>query len=193
MPGVFVCGGGFIKIMTQELAMLAAHGVLPPCPLAPALKYPGTLEGLDLFVSINTAPFEEVALGADIYCLYPGDLLDVCVFSSFGTFTGIPVSFYALFASFVPTVLPCPLIPGGPVFPGLQINLASFAVPLFVDGASTPIPGFPVLFPAAGACQGYVYPGGLGGTTVIMQGLVGTPIAVNGIFAGTNGCAFVLN
>lgn len=141
-------------------------GALPLCP--------GTGEDLITAYSLNLGPNIAVGGGTDVLALAAGDLLQLTHTSPGGTFIGI--GNVLVIGSTLPTGSAFPV-----VFPGLCINLATaFGVVITVGGA-------PATLGPAGLTYAFVYSGASPGTSMMIQGVVATGAAANGIFASTDG------
>lgn len=144
------------------------------------LTYPGSGEDVSLATGIGGTPVTTGA-GNDVKPATGGQLIEIEVSSPQGGFNMMP---YWVFAqAFNTGSTPIPQIPG------LYFNLRG---PLFALVGSTGSPlGDPVIAPS-GSSTYLVAPGGLAGTSVILQALVVTPGAANGLFAISDGHEIVL-
>ena len=136
------------------------------------LEYPGTSEDLELLTGSHAAP--SGGAEGDVLFVEGGDPLQVDLLSPGGTFNGGPVYLWA--APFF-TGLP----PSGP-FPGLHLGTG-----FIVQVVGHEVPPYQVVgLPAAGLALDYVLPAGLGGYSVMLQGAVLSPTAMNNFAAFTD-------
>lgn len=140
---------------------------------------PGTDEGLETWSSLDGGPNTAVATGTDVRPVTPGSHVQLVHLSRGGTFDGIGVLIVLGSVATTGTTVPSP-------FPGLWLDGAT----LFVFTAT--IGGIPVTLGPAGFSYAFPYPGGLGGSSMLIQGVVATGTAANNIFASTNALELVL-
>ena len=141
------------------------------------LTYAGTGEDLITTYSINNGTMTPVSSGTDIIALNASDQLSICHLSPGNNFTSIGT--FVAFGSSLPTGVAFPI-----PFPGLHVNIPTS----FVISQSQLVFGIPTSIPTSpGVCYGLNYPGGLAGTSVVVQCLVMTTSASNGVLASTDG------
>ncbi|MGA0059152.1 MAG: hypothetical protein ACO3RU_06155 [Planctomycetota bacterium] len=151
-----------------------------PPPSTPA--YPGTGDDVGLATAIGGGALSTGA-GNDIKSANGGQLLEVNVSSPNGGYDLAP---YWLLAQVFSTATP-------PVAatPGVYFD---FAQPvLILAGFGTSPIGGPVIAPGNGSSNYYLAPAGLAGSSIMLQGLVFSTSASNGIFAMTDGHEIQLN
>ncbi len=146
----------------------------------PAESYPGTGEDLRLFSALNGA-FLTGGAGNDIKQVAAGDLIELNVRSSGGTFDAFP---FIVFAQLFPTGFPAT---PNPIFPSLYFDFITGApLVLLQAGLASPI-GSPLIAPNGGTSLYFVTPIGLGGTSLMVQGLVVDPSTASAFYAATSG------
>ena len=76
-------------------------------------------------------------------------------------------------------------MPPAPVLPVLHVSLTGFFI--IVDGATPVPPGLQPQLQPFGNTYGFTLPGGLAGSSILIESLVLDPTAANGIFATSDG------
>ncbi|MDF1799227.1 MAG: hypothetical protein P1V81_08640 [Planctomycetota bacterium] len=134
----------------------------------------GTDEDFVLLVQVGPSHVNQTP-GLDVQA---GDFVTSTMFSPNQTFTGNPM-LYALqpYASGPPMGV-------NPTLPGSVMDTTQPGVALFGFGGG---PLGPVVLPPGGQDVAFVIPPGLTGITVRLQGYVISPLAGNGVWAGTDG------
>jgi hypothetical protein len=154
-------------------------------PSGTTLTYPGSSEDLQLRTAVSLANPPLGGLANDIKTCIAGDVLQVVVESTGGTFQLFP---HVLVGELFTTGMP-PIGPAAP-FDTIHFNPTSpSAFALIVGTTLTPLGFFSVINPG-GNLYIYTVPPGLSGFSVLIQDLVPTPIAANGFFAVTDGHEF---
>ncbi|MBK8976872.1 MAG: hypothetical protein IPM29_13215 [Planctomycetes bacterium] len=145
-----------------------------PPPARPA--YPGSGEDLELRTGVAGAP-ATTGPGFDVKQAAGGQLLQLNVWSPQGTFDRAP---FWVFAQAFTT--------GVPQLPSLPNVYFDPARPIVAITGNLPSPiGGPVIAPGTGSSSWFVAPAGMAGTSVMLQTLVVTPAANNGMFAISDG------
>lgn len=138
--------------------------------------YPGSGEDLRLATGLGGAT-PSFGPGNDVKTATGGVLLEVNVSSPQAAYDLMP--FWLLGQAFTTGAPPSPPIPG--------VHF-SFSQPIviLVAPAFPPFVG-PVIRPGSGSSAFFVTPSGMAGTSLMLQGVVATPTANNGVFAITDG------
>jgi hypothetical protein len=138
-----------------------------------ARKYPGTNEDLTLTSGINLgAP--SGGLGYEVKAAVAGNAVTVKVESKGGTF--ILREFLLIAQAFPTGSPPVPAVPGIWLgFPGLTFMIGTVYGPLGT-----------IFLPPGGTTVSMIVPPGLTGNSVLIQGAVLAPIAINGVYATTD-------
>ncbi|MGE0145499.1 MAG: hypothetical protein AB7I19_05455 [Planctomycetota bacterium] len=144
----------------------------PPAQAA----YPGSGDDLRIATGLGGAT-PSFGPNNDIKSTAGGVVLEVNVSSPLGTFDLLP---YFLFGQ--PFVTNAPPIPS---IPGVYLD---FSRPVFVlIGPSAPPFGGPVVRPGTGSSVFFLMPPGFAGTSLMLQGVVASPLANNSVLAITDG------
>ena len=150
-------------------------------PTGATLLYPGTNEDFILSTGINTTAVT-TGPGLDCKTAIGSDVLFLNLNSPTGTFDLSPLLLIAQFfcAPGVPCTFP---------FAGMQFDPFNPMFPVFVlvDGLTGTGGFFGLLLPSPGSTWAFALPGGLLGQEIMLQGLVTSNAAVNGVVAFSEG------
>lgn len=140
-------------------------------------NYPGNGDDLALTTGVNASPDD-----IDIKAAMGGDVLVVDVASPGGTFDFAP---FTLWAQLVSTASGVPNL-GGIGFPEIYLDLSLPVGVIVGDGGGAAL-GTLVLIPG-GSTHGFVLPPALNGlgSSIVMQSLVASNMALNGLYAITD-------
>ncbi|MGE3173476.1 MAG: hypothetical protein AB7O97_12700 [Planctomycetota bacterium] len=135
--------------------------------------YPGSGEDLVLATGIGGAV---ATPGADVKVASGGSMLEFNVSSPGGTYS---LSGFYLLGDLFPTGAP-PV----PPLPSIWLGIGTYFT--LVDGSPRLFVGQPLIGPNGGTSTFVVAPNGFAGTSLMIQGIVISPSAQNGIYAATN-------
>ncbi|MEE9392747.1 MAG: integrin alpha [Planctomycetota bacterium] len=164
-------GDGVQEIIVGDLANQNVQVLNLP------LAYTGSLEDIRMETGIDAEPLSQ---WPDRKHAPAGSLVTFRLRSPEGSYDGmIPVTVGQLF----PTLSP-PLSPGG--FPEIHVRPSQAFI--IYDGNDAPVLG-PAVLTALGLTSSFIVPVGLGGTSLMIQGLSLSPSAqqMNNFFTATNG------
>lgn len=143
--------------------------------------YPGSGEDLTTESSVGLSSVLTGGTGFDVKTANPGDLLKIRFASPGGTFNLLPPLVLAqLFVTGNPPAAPS-------TFPYLHIDIFATPAPFVLIDGTTPNPlNLQEVILPGGNVHGWVVLPGFSGLSVIIQPVVGTPLAANGIFAAAD-------
>lgn len=154
-------------------ASFVAVGVTPP-------TWPGSQDDLTVATGVNGAPLSSGGMDDDKN-VFGGDVFQINVASPGGVYDLLP---YSIIGEIYTTGTSTGSVAG---FPELHFNLTG-SLFILVDGNEIgPLGLTNIVAPVGGTTTTVVLPFSFPGASIIMQGVVATPIAPNGIFVATNG------